>query len=240
MDLDDLERNTRDGLHVASLAGTWIARVAGLAGMRQHDGTLSFASDLPEGLTRLAFGLVFRGRALRVEATRARTSYWLTEGDAVELPHFGHAITVSGKDRVRCETPAAKTLVSKAPPPQSSTTDPARRAPATPPQHPDGSEHPRSEIMTTRSRSDQTHGPVDLGGYAAWLSDLDVVLTKTTSVHAASSSRSCPSSPSFTVYCGFPRPRARASSRSSVNSGSRTPRGSRCRRILPSATGASA
>ncbi len=29
MDLDDLEHNTRDGLHIASLAGTWIALVAG-------------------------------------------------------------------------------------------------------------------------------------------------------------------------------------------------------------------
>ena len=28
MDLDDLEHNTRDGLHIASLAGTWIALVA--------------------------------------------------------------------------------------------------------------------------------------------------------------------------------------------------------------------
>ena len=37
MDLDDLEHNTRDGLHIASLAGTWIALVAGLAGMRDQD-----------------------------------------------------------------------------------------------------------------------------------------------------------------------------------------------------------
>src|SRR5262249_13055338 len=33
MDLDDLEHNTRDGLHMASLAGAWIAVVAGLGGM---------------------------------------------------------------------------------------------------------------------------------------------------------------------------------------------------------------
>ena len=32
MDLDDLEHNTRDGLHMAALAGSWIALVAGLAG----------------------------------------------------------------------------------------------------------------------------------------------------------------------------------------------------------------
>ena len=33
MDLDDLEHNTRDGLHMASLAGSWLAAVAGL---RRH------------------------------------------------------------------------------------------------------------------------------------------------------------------------------------------------------------
>ena len=38
MDLDDLEHNTRDGLHIASLAGAWIAAVAGFGGMRDHDG----------------------------------------------------------------------------------------------------------------------------------------------------------------------------------------------------------
>ena len=34
MDLGDLEHNTRDGLHMASLAGSWIAAVAGFGGMR--------------------------------------------------------------------------------------------------------------------------------------------------------------------------------------------------------------
>ena len=38
VDLDDLNRNTRDGLHIASLAGTWMACVAGLGGMRDHGG----------------------------------------------------------------------------------------------------------------------------------------------------------------------------------------------------------
>ena len=36
MDLDDLMDNTRDGLHIASLAGSWIAAVAGFGGMRDH------------------------------------------------------------------------------------------------------------------------------------------------------------------------------------------------------------
>jgi len=58
IDLDNLEHNTRDGLHTASPAGTWIALVAGLGGMRQHnDGVLAFEPRLPEGIVRLAFNL---------------------------------------------------------------------------------------------------------------------------------------------------------------------------------------
>ena len=63
MDLDDLEHNTRDGLHIASLAGACIAALAGFGGMRDHDGTLSFSPRLPVALTRLRFRLMFRGRA---------------------------------------------------------------------------------------------------------------------------------------------------------------------------------
>ena len=63
MDLRDLEHNTRDGLHIASLAGTWLALVAGFGGMRDHNGVLSFqpqlapgvdALRLPPGLARVA------------------------------------------------------------------------------------------------------------------------------------------------------------------------------------------
>lgn len=95
MDLDNLEHDTRDGLHVASLAGTWIAIVAGLGGMRERHGTLQFAPRLPEGISRLTFGLEYRGRRLRVETTASSTSYVLTRGDDLEFFHFDEAATAS-------------------------------------------------------------------------------------------------------------------------------------------------
>ncbi|HEY5265810.1 MAG TPA: glycosyl hydrolase family 65 protein [Acidimicrobiales bacterium] len=106
MDLDDLEHNTRDGLHVASLAGTWIALVAGLGGMRQRDDTLGFTPRLPEGITRLAFNLEFRGRRLRVEATPLATRYVLLRGDDLELFHFDRATTISTSRPAIFETSA--------------------------------------------------------------------------------------------------------------------------------------
>src|SRR5205809_6801356 len=65
IDLHDLHHNVKDGLHMASLAGTWLALVAGFGGMRIEQGSLCFAPRLPDALTRLAFRLLFRGCLLR-------------------------------------------------------------------------------------------------------------------------------------------------------------------------------
>ena len=54
MDLGDLEHNTRDGLHMASLAGSWIAAVAGFGGMRNHGDELRFHPRLPVALAQAA------------------------------------------------------------------------------------------------------------------------------------------------------------------------------------------
>jgi alpha,alpha-trehalose phosphorylase len=95
IDLEDRERNTRDGLHIASLAGAWIAAVAGFGGMRDHDGTLSFTPRLPPGLTRLAFGICFRQRRLRVEVTHERARYSLLHGAPLEIIHHGQTINIT-------------------------------------------------------------------------------------------------------------------------------------------------
>ena len=139
MDLDNLEHNTRDGLHIASLAGTWIVAVAGFGGMRDHDGVLSFTPRLPERLTRLAFGMCFRGRRLRVEVTHEQARYSLLQGSPLELTHHGHAITVTTGRPVTCPIPAlaAKATSDATPWPQPGT--PARHA--TPRSHPGASTH---------------------------------------------------------------------------------------------------
>jgi alpha,alpha-trehalose phosphorylase len=95
MDLNDLEHNTRDGLHVASLAGTWIALVAGLAGMREHEDTLAFTPRLPSGITRLVVNLSLHGSRLRLEITADAVTYQLTDGPELRILHHGQAIDVA-------------------------------------------------------------------------------------------------------------------------------------------------
>ncbi|MFD7771660.1 glycoside hydrolase family 65 protein [Streptomyces sp. NPDC059787] len=94
MDLADLEHNTRDGLHIASLAGTWTALVAGFGGMRWDDGSLRFTPRLPSRLRRLAFTLRFLGRCLRVEVTGDRATYTLRSGAPLTIRHHGTELTV--------------------------------------------------------------------------------------------------------------------------------------------------
>ncbi|MGA2925179.1 MAG: glycosyl hydrolase family 65 protein [Solirubrobacteraceae bacterium] len=95
IDLQDLALNTHDGVHLASLAGTWLAVVAGFGGMRDYSDKLSFAPRLPPQLTRLRFGLQYRGRRLRIEVLPGGTSYELLDGEPLELLDHGQPITVT-------------------------------------------------------------------------------------------------------------------------------------------------
>ncbi|MGI8844690.1 MAG: glycoside hydrolase family 65 protein [Thermoleophilaceae bacterium] len=125
MDLDNVEHNTADGLHIASLAGAWIVAVTGFGGMRDHDGALSFTPRLPERLTRLAFGICFRERRLKVEVEPGRARYSLLEGPALDIVHHGQAITVTPAEAVTCPIP--KIIAAGEQPRQPPGRSPVRR-----------------------------------------------------------------------------------------------------------------
>jgi len=94
IDLRDLAFNTRDGLHLASLSGSWLLAVAGLGGMRDHGETLAFAPRLPSRLSRLSFRLTYRDRRLLVDVSSHEARYELLDGEALELTHHGEKLTV--------------------------------------------------------------------------------------------------------------------------------------------------
>src|SRR6185312_6980969 len=95
MDLHDLAHNVRDGVHMGSLAGAWLAAVAGLGGMRHHGQELEFAPRLPPAIKRMTFRMTFVGRLLKVDVTRSRVSYSLLEGRPFAFKHFGDDVQVS-------------------------------------------------------------------------------------------------------------------------------------------------
>ncbi len=106
IDLDDLEHNVRDGLHLASLAGTWTALVAGFGGMRENADILAFAPRLPADLTRLCFTVFRRDMPLRVVVYARTASYRLLVADgSLDVLHYGELITLKGEHPVERPIP---------------------------------------------------------------------------------------------------------------------------------------
>jgi alpha,alpha-trehalose phosphorylase len=122
MDLHDVQHNTRDGLHMASLAGAWMALVAGFGGMRTEGGKLAFSPRLPPGLTKLIFRFRYRGRRLCVSIGSRRARYELLDGEPLSLLHHGAELELAGKP---VERDIPKITAGPAP------HQPARRAPIT-------------------------------------------------------------------------------------------------------------
>ena len=117
MDLHDLGGNTRDGLHMASLAGAWIALVEGLGGMRDEV-NLCFPPQLPDGLHRLAFGLVRGASRLRVEVFTDRTRYELVDGDEpLQISHHGELVRLSPGETIERSQPRPPVLERPVQPP---------------------------------------------------------------------------------------------------------------------------
>src|SRR5207245_2765529 len=114
--------NVRDGVHMGSLAGAWLAAVHGLGGMRHHGESLSFSPRLPPRIRRLTFRVSFLGRLIKVSLNHERTTYTLLRGRPITFDHFG--------ERVRLKSRAAVIRAIPALPAPPQPRQPAARAPA--------------------------------------------------------------------------------------------------------------
>ena len=119
VDLRDLHSNTRDGLHIASLAGAWIALVAGFGGLRDDEAELSLNPHLPEGISRLVFNLRWRRFRLRADIDHDRARYTLRDGPDSELAirHAGQRVTLTTRHPAEFRLEACRPLLPAPPQP---------------------------------------------------------------------------------------------------------------------------
>jgi alpha,alpha-trehalose phosphorylase len=125
-DMHDTHHDVANGLHIASLAGAWIGTVAGLGGMRDHGGNLTFAPRLPASLPRVAFRMCFRGSRIRVEVRADEATYYLLSGNQLLTAHHGTRFTLAQDIPVTMPIPE---LPAQPTPTQPAGREPARRYP---------------------------------------------------------------------------------------------------------------
>lgn len=102
MDLDDVNGNTKDGIHAANMGGAWMAVVMGAGGFRVHEDGLHFKPKLYDGWNRLYFKIRYRNRLILVDINRDNTRYALIKGQPVEIWHNGEKlILIQGNDVVK-------------------------------------------------------------------------------------------------------------------------------------------
>ncbi|VAW27589.1 Maltose phosphorylase, partial [hydrothermal vent metagenome] len=67
LDLDNINNDTDDGLHITSMGGTWMSIVEGFAGLRTKNDMLSFNPTIPDNWDFYDFTILFRGAKLKIK-----------------------------------------------------------------------------------------------------------------------------------------------------------------------------
>ena len=100
LDIDDIHGNSVDGIHTASMAGSWMAVVYGFAGFRDWKGTFSFDPKLPSAWKSLTFCLTLHASVLKVSIRSDEVSYTLMTKGKLSLVHRNESFTLN-KDESR-------------------------------------------------------------------------------------------------------------------------------------------
>ncbi|MEK5398503.1 glycoside hydrolase family 65 protein [Paenibacillus sp. FSL K6-2859] len=94
LDLDNYNRNTREGLHTTSIAAAWMNIVYGFGGMRSDGDRLSFQPSLPERWSEYSFQVMYEGVLLRILVNKTSVTLTAINGGSTDIIVYGQSITV--------------------------------------------------------------------------------------------------------------------------------------------------
>ncbi|HAN17421.1 MAG: maltose phosphorylase [Bacteroidetes bacterium GWC2_33_15] len=85
LDLDDYNNEVYQGLHITSMAGTWMSVVEGFGGMRIKKGELHFNPFIPKQWKQYSFNVKYRGHHIKAQVTKNKTTIQNDSGTAVKI-----------------------------------------------------------------------------------------------------------------------------------------------------------
>ncbi len=94
LDLDDYNKEVEEGLHITSMAGTWMSIVEGFGGMRVKDDSLHFQPRIPKDWNDYSFKINFRNQILKVSVHQNETKFSLEGDEAISVFVNGKKVLV--------------------------------------------------------------------------------------------------------------------------------------------------
>jgi len=94
LDLDDYNKEVEEGLHITSMAGTWMSIVEGFGGMRVINDKLSFKPQIPDQWQAYSFKVNFRNRIIKVNITAKSTTFQLIGTEEVTIRVNGKKVAL--------------------------------------------------------------------------------------------------------------------------------------------------
>lgn len=94
LDLDDYNKEVDEGLHITSMAGTWMSVIQGFGGVRVKNGILSFHPTVPKNWEWYSFKLNFRNRIIQVKVTPNEVFISLEHGAPLKILLNGNELTI--------------------------------------------------------------------------------------------------------------------------------------------------
>ena len=74
-----------EGLHITSMAGTWMSIVEGFGGMRVKNNMLSFVPKIPKQWNAYSFKINFRNQILKVNVAQSKTTFTLESNSELQI-----------------------------------------------------------------------------------------------------------------------------------------------------------
>lgn len=95
LDLDDYNHEVHEGLHITSMAGTWMSIVEGFGGMRVKNDRLTFEPKIPNQWEAYSFKVNFRGNIIKVNVCKGHTHFSLDGAQELQIMVNGKSVLIS-------------------------------------------------------------------------------------------------------------------------------------------------
>jgi len=97
MDLDDHHGNTKDGIHAANMAGSWLGIVAGFGGFRAFEDEILFSPRIPQNWNRYSFKINYRQRLIKVDVNKEKVILQLIKGSSIKVKLYDEEVQLEDK-----------------------------------------------------------------------------------------------------------------------------------------------